>query len=332
MKAGTDPRRPPEEVRLLHVDARAGRFNDRPFTALPELLGPGDLLVLNDAATLPASLRAGDIEVRLAGELPGGAWRAVLFGAGDWRTDTDLRAAPPRVTAGFRFRFGDELLATVESVSTLSPRLVTLRFAAAGAALWSALYRHGQPIQYAYVTDPLPLDAVQTGYAARPWASEMPSAGRSLRWPVLSRLLERGVQLATLTHAAGLSATGDKALDAQLPLPERYELPSATVSAVQGATRVIAVGTTVVRALEGNARSHGGRLEPGAYQTELVIGPSTSLAVVDGILSGMHEPGTSHFSLLGAFAPAELLGRAAAHAESAGYLVHELGDSTLVTP
>lgn len=330
MKAGTDPRRPPDAVKLLYVDARAGAWRDARFTELPALLDEGDLLVLNDAATLPASLRAGDVELRLAGELEGGAWRAVLFGAGDWRTDTDLRPAPPRVTAGFTLRFSDELHATVESVSTLSPRLVTVRFAQAGAALWSALYRHGRPVQYAYVQEPLPLDAVQTGYAARPWASEMPSAGRPLRWPMLSKLLDRGVQVATLTHAAGLSATGDKALDARLPLPERYELPEPTVHAVNEARRVIAVGTTVVRALEGNARSHGGALVAGQGETDLVIGPRTSLSVVDGILSGMHEPGTSHFSLLTAFAPQPLLESAAAHAEEAGYLVHELGDSTLV--
>lgn len=330
MRAGTDPRRPPEAVKLLYVDSRAGAFRDARFTELPALLGEGDLLVLNDAATLPASLRAGDVELRLAGELEGGAFRAVLFGAGDWRTDTDARPPPPRVTAGFHLRFSDALSATVESVSTLSPRLVTVRFSQAGAALWSALYRHGRPVQYSYVQEPLPLEAVQTGYAARPWASEVPSAGRPLRWPMLAKLLERGVRLATLTHAAGLSATGDPALDAKLPLPERYELPVETVRAVSDARRVIAVGTTVVRALEGSARANGGKLVPGRAETDLVIGPSTSLSVVDGILSGMHEPGTSHFALLTAFAPRELLNSAAAHAEGAGYLVHELGDSTLV--
>lgn len=330
MKAGTDPRRPVEDVKLLYVDSRAGAWRDGRFTELPTLLGPGDLLVLNDAATLPASLRAGDVEVRLAGESEGGAWRAVLFGAGDWRTDTDVRPPPPRVNAGTRLRFADDLEAAVESVSTVSPRLVTLRFAQSGAALWSALYRHGRPVQYSYLKEPLPLDAVQTGYAARPWASEMPSAGRPLRWPVLSKLLDAGVKVATLTHAAGLSATGDKALDAALPLPERYELPASTIEAVAQAKRVIAVGTTVVRALEGNARSNGGKLAAGRGETDLIIGPSSSLSVVDGILSGMHEPGTSHFSLLKAFAPQGLLESAAAHAEAAGYLVHELGDSTLV--
>jgi S-adenosylmethionine:tRNA ribosyltransferase-isomerase len=158
----------------------------------------------------------------------------------------------------------------------------------------------------------------------------MPSAGRALRWPTLSALMGRGVAVASLTHAAGLSATGDAALDAALPLPERYEIPEATVAAVRQARRVIAVGTTVVRALEGSARANRGALKPGPGETDLVIGPNTSLAVVDGILSGMHEPDSSHFQLLSAFAPTELLREAATHAEEVGYLVHELGDSTLV--
>jgi S-adenosylmethionine:tRNA ribosyltransferase-isomerase len=185
-------------------------------------------------------------------------------------------------------------------------------------------------VQYSYIREPLPLNAVQTSYAARPWAAEMPSAGRPLRWLTLNALKDRGVSVVSLTHAAGLSATGDPALDAALPLPERYEIPAETVRAVERARRVVAVGTTVVRALEGNARSNGGKLTPGAGETDLVIGPNTSLAIVDGILSGMHEPGSSHFELLTAFAPKELLLEAATHAEQAGYLVHELGDSTLV--
>src|SRR5262249_34993811 len=103
-----------------------------------------------------------------------------------------------------------------------------------------------------------------------------------------------------------------------------------TVRAVQKAKRVVAVGTTVVRALEGSARSNNGTLVPGLGETDLVIGPGTRLAVVDGILSGTHEPGSSHFELLTPFAPKDLLLEAAQHAEKAGYLVHELGDSTLV--
>jgi S-adenosylmethionine:tRNA ribosyltransferase-isomerase len=331
MKAGTDPKRPPEAVKLLHVDEAHRRFSDHAFPELPSLLRKGDVVVVNDAATMPASLRTGELELRLAGEQPDGTFRAVLFGAGDYRDRTEDRPAPPPVEPGQTLRF-EGLTAAVQSVSDVSPRLITVRFDLSGPQLWSALYRVGRPVQYSYIRDPLPLSAVQTPYAARPWAVEMPSAGRSLRWPTLSALINEGVTVASLTHAAGLSSTGDAALDATLPLPERYEIPEETVRAIRGARRVVAVGTTVVRALEGNARSNGGALKPGAGETDLVIGPNTSLAVVDGILSGMHEPGSSHFELLSAFAPTELLLEAAAHAEDAGYLVHELGDTTLVLP
>jgi S-adenosylmethionine:tRNA ribosyltransferase-isomerase len=142
----------------------------------------------------------------------------------------------------------------------------------------------------------------------------------------------RGVGLAALTHAAGLSATGDPRLDEALPLAERYELPVATVAAVAEAPRVIAVGTTVARALEGCAAAHGGRLVPGPGETDLLLDERHVLRVADGILTGVHEPGTSHHRLLGAFASAAILGRAAEEAERSGYLSHEFGDATLILP
>ena len=166
--------------------------------------------------------------------------------------------------------------------SELSPRLVWIRFDGGRERVWAALYLRGRPIQYAYEQLPLALARVQTPYAARPWASEMPSAGRPLRLSLLARMRARGVELAWLTHAAGLSSTGDPALDAALPFPERYELPQATVAAVAATRRrsgrVVAVGTTVVRALEGNARSHGGELVPGPGLTDLENRPGIRAA------------------------------------------------------
>ena len=296
--------------------------------------------MVNDSATLPASLRGrlGDapIELRLAGERGDGAWNAVLFGAGDWRTRTEDRPAPPAARPGDRLAFGPELAADVESVSPISPRLLAIRFVETGEAFWTALYRHGRPVQYAYVAGPLELWHTQTAYAARPWSAEAPSAGRPLAPSLLAAVARRGAVLATLTHAAGLSSTGDAALDAALPLPERYDVPARTVAAIEAARarggRVVAVGTTVVRALEGCARAHGGRLAPGVGVTDLRIGPGFAPAIVDGILTGMHEPEASHFSLLEAFAPRAVLAEAHAHAEARGYLAHEFGDSMLIVP
>lgn len=338
MKPATWPNERPETGRLLHVQPRAGRLSDAHVADLPSLLRPGDLLVLNDAATLPASLtgrtESGErIELRLLSREPDGTWTAVLFGAGDWRKRTEDRPPPPVLPAGTRFVVGG-LHTRVVEVLPPSPRLLRVAFAEEGAALWTALYRGGRPVQYAYTGGPLALWHVQTVYGARPWAMEAPSAGLPLTGSLLLELRRRGVRLATLTHAAGLSSTGDAALDAALPRPERSDLPAATVEAVEhtraSGGRVVAVGTTVVRALEGRAARHGGRLVAGEGTTDLLLGPGYVPRVVHGLLTGVHEPGSSHHALLQSFAPLPLLKEAAAHAEAAGYLGHEFGDSCLV--
>ena len=338
MNAAVWPREQPLTERLLHIDPGRGAWEDRRLADLAERLRAHDLLVVNDAATLPASLHgqtAGGepVEARLIGHVDG-RWKAVLFGGGDWRARTEDRPAPPVLRTGEVLRFGEGLSAVVTAVSSEAPRLVDLSFGREDAAFWQALYRHGRPIQYSYLRGPLALWHVQTAYGARPWAFEPPSAGRPLTWGLLESLRRRGVAIAPVTHAAGLSSTGDPELDARLPLEERFEVPPRTVEAVREALRaggrIVAVGTTVVRALEAAAAAHSGRLEPEAGLTRLRIGPGFRPKVVDGLLTGMHEPDTSHFALLAAFAPLELLRRAHAHAEAAGYLAHEFGDSCLV--
>jgi S-adenosylmethionine:tRNA ribosyltransferase-isomerase len=363
MKPAAWPRGDARATRLLHLDPDAppGRaFESRRIGDLRNLLREGDLLVVNDAATLPASLRgvtvAGvPVEVRLAGSGGGegdggdGCWRAALFGAGDWRQRTEERPSPPTLGTGEVLRFdvagapgragrpgrpGRPLQATVASVDARSTRLVSLCFEARGAALWRALYQAGRPVQYAHTARELALWQVQTAYAARPWAAEAPSAGLALTWELLLDLRRRGVGIARVTHAAGLSSTGDRELDARLPLAESYEVPEDTVRAVESARRcggrVVAVGTTAVRALEGDALSHGGRLVAGAGTTELRLGPAVRRRIVDGILTGVHDPDTSHFALLESFAPRALLLEAHAFAEEQGYLGHEFGDAVLI--
>jgi S-adenosylmethionine:tRNA ribosyltransferase-isomerase len=335
VNAATWPREDPLGERLLVIDPRAGAYRDSTVRDLPRFLRPGDLVVVNDAATLPASLMGtasgGDpIEVRLAAR-HGDAWTCVLFGPGDWHTKTEDRAAPPKLAVGDSIVFDPTLSARVEIVH--SRRLVELLFETSGAAFLNSLYRLGRPIQYAYVKGPLPLWAVQTSYAARPWAVEMPSAGRPLTWSLLLELRERGIGVAELTHAAGLSSTGDRDLDAQLPLPEASDIPESTVRAIVETRarggRVIAVGTSVTRALEGRVAKRG-ELTPGEGETDLRIGPGFRRKVVDGLLTGMHEPTASHYALLDAFAPASLLGAAYEHAGRVGYLHHEFGDENLI--
>ena len=335
MNAATWPREDPLAERLLVVDPEAGTFRDAAIGDLPARLRPGDLLVVNDAATLPASLTGctvdgAAVEVRLAAR-HGDTWTCVLFGAGDWRTRTEDRPLATPLLPGDHIDFDGTLSARVRGVH--SSRTVELDFEPRGDAFVAALYRLGRPVQYAYLERPLPLWAVQTSYAGRPWAVEMPSAGRPLTWSLLSVMRGRGIEFARLTHAAGLSSTGDAWLDARLPLPERSDVPEATAHAVDATHarggRVIAVGTSVVRALEGRVASRG-ELTPGEDETDLILGPGYPLRVVDGLLTGMHEQTASHYALLGAFAPAALLREAYIHAERAGYMQHEFGDSSLI--
>ena len=236
------PRDEPLAERMLVIDRDAGAWSDAHVGDLAQWLSPRDVLVVNDAATLPASFACATatgaaVELRLAGHLDGDRWRAVLFGQGDWHTRTEDRPAPPPLAAGAKLRIAPELGLTLESVDSRTPRLVVVRFFLQGAALWSALYRWGRPIQYAHAARALELWHVQTPFASRPWAVEMPSAGRPLTWALVDKLQSRGVRVARLTHAAGLSATGDRILDAELPLPERFEIPVATSDAIALARR-----------------------------------------------------------------------------------------------
>lgn len=332
------PRAP--DARLLIVDARGGT-RDVERARLVEHLEPGDVVVANDAATLPASLpgfqRRTDtpLEIRLA------AWRswphptardftAIAFGEGDHRTRTEDRPPPPRLAPGDRLRLGP-LEASVTRVLG-HPRLVALRFAGPPDEMWAGIARHGRPIQYAHVPEPLALWDVWTRIAARPVAFEAPSATYALDWRALAALAGRGMAFATVTLAAGISSTGDPRLDARLPLDEPYTIPAATVRAIERARadggRVVAVGTTVTRALEHAAAEGALRAGPGIATQR--IGPATRLRVVDAIVTGVHEPGSSHLELLGAFAPAPLLDRVQRSLVARGYRAHEFGDSVLL--
>ena len=320
--------------RLLVIDPLTQRFGDYRISELPQLLGPGDVLVVNDAATLPASLRVdAELELRLVSHEGDSVFRAVSFGAGDFRQPTEMRGAPRALQRGETLRFGATLAATVVDVDAATPRLIRVRFDLEGAALFRALYAHGKPIQYSYADAPLQLWDVQNRYAARPWAFELPSAGRPLTIELLIELERRGTQLTRVTHAASISSTGSDLLDARLPLAERYEISSEAARAIAGARleggRIIAAGTSVVVSLECGVGA-AGSLESASGVTELGLSSRYSPRLVDGLLTGLHDPGTSHFELLEAFAPRQLLRRAVEHAARTGYLQHEFGDSCLV--
>jgi S-adenosylmethionine:tRNA ribosyltransferase-isomerase len=335
MIAANAPRHGTE--RLLVVD-EDGAIAHRRARDLPDLVRPGDVVVANDAATVPASLKGehaatgAAIEVRLAGRsvpaaLRGHRFVAVVFGAGDHRTPTEHRPLPPPLDPGDRLRLGP-LAAIVERVLD-HPRLVALAFDGPLDAIWSGIARHGRPIQYAHVPEPLAMWSTWTRLASVPVAFEPPSAGFVLDWASVQRILDRGAAFATLTHAAGLSSTGDPALDARLPLDEPYEIPAATARAIEAArragTRVIAIGTTVVRALE-HAAAADGRVRGGLGLATGRLGATTPLRVVDAIVSGTHERGTSHYELLRAFADDARLAAMTHALDVCDYRTHEFGD------
>ncbi len=340
---------PPNQAkrRLLAIDAARGSLTHHTTDALPTLLSRGDLVVVNDAATLPASIRmrvsvTGElVELRLASEITNNTARAVLFGKGDFRIRTEDREPPPVLHAGTvlvseqsRATGHEALRCMIASVDSTSPRLVAVRFIGDELAVLDSLYRTGVPIQYAHEREPLSLYAVQTLFATRPFAVEPPSATFALSFGALRELNKRGVGVASLTHAAGLSATGDPLLDARLPLEERFVLPEKTARAVEDAlvrnTRVVAIGTTVARALESAIRIGDGRIAFGEQRTALRLGRTEPRRVVHAIVTGVHAPNTSHFELLHAFAGEDLLARASAEATHAGYREHEFGDNVIV--
>jgi S-adenosylmethionine:tRNA ribosyltransferase-isomerase len=213
------------------------------------------------------------------------------------------------------------------------PRLVSLHFDGSADAVWAGIARHGRPIQYAHVQNPLQLWDVWTAIAGPPAAFEPPSAGFALDWTTLARMRDRGITFVTLTHAAGISSTGDEELDARLPFDEPYMIPPATAATINRAViqghRIVAVGTTVVRALE-HAASAIGRVRAGAGIATQRISASSVLRVVDAIVSGVHEPSTSHYQLLRAFADDVTLERADEAMRAAAYRPHEFGDSVLI--
>lgn len=340
MIAASQPTQRPPDAKLMVVDV-GGCIRHALRSAFTKFLRPGDLVVANDAATLPASLQGvhsptgGPIEVRLAGRRSLDLndmreFSALIFGAGDFRTRTEDRPAPPRMAPGDLLALGP-LSATILRFLG-HPRLVSLRFDGSPDEIWAGLARHGRPIQYAHIPAALALWDVWTPIGGPPVAFEPPSAGFVLDWRALAEMRAKGVDFVTITHAAGISSTGDAELDRQLPFDEPYRIPEATVTALlrtrTNRGRVVAVGTTVVRALEHAGRR--GLIQPGEGLATQRIDSGTRLRVVDAILTGTHEPGSSHYELLRAFADDATLRRVTRELDSWGYRTHEFGDSLLI--
>ena len=341
-------------VRMLVARRSDGSIEHRTFTDLPQLLAPGDVVVINLSATIPAAVparrRNGEaVRVYFATRAPhlDDDWRVVEVRAADGRR-------PLRIPAGesLTLRGG----ATLELVAPYASgeRLTLARFCCAllvddeappsgaadlsdeappsGAAdLHEYLERHGEPIRYSHISRPWPLEDYQNVYAISPGSAEMPSAGRPFTRDLLSRLIAREIVIAPITLHCGVSSAESH----EPPFPEWYEVPERTARTIAAARerggRVIAVGTTVVRALESAGGPDRCTCARSGW-TGLVVTPECGVSVVDGLITGWHEPQASHLQLLEALMGPELLARSYEVALDAGYLWHEFGDSHLILP
>jgi S-adenosylmethionine:tRNA ribosyltransferase-isomerase len=343
---------------LLVASRSTGKLVHTCFAELSQFLHAGDLLVVNTSATLPAAVSArmedeavelhlstpatgdaresaaGDARESAAGDArESAAADARESAAGDLLWVVELRTVqrrPLRAPVGARLELpggaGAELLAPYLGSSRLSVASLSL-----GEPVEAYLARHGHPIRYRHTRADLPIGAYQTVFAREPGSAEMPSAARPFTAELVTELVSDGVLIAPLTLHCGVSS-----LEAgESPYPERYRVPPETarlVNAVHGwGGRVIAVGTTVVRALE-TVAAPGGTVGAGHGLTRHVVSPERGLRAIDGLITGWHEPKSSHLRLLEAAAGQELLRRSYDAADSAGYRFHEFGDSHLILP
>lgn len=320
-------------VRML-VASKTEGLRSTVARQLPAVLRPGDLVVLNTSDTLPAALRGvtadGEpVELHLSTVDPGsGTTQDALLGRRSrWVVELRHPSGRPGGEPRSTDRTGTEVTLSGAHLTVDAP------YAPGHRRLWTAELRtprplgyflatHGQPVRYGYTAARWPLSAYRTDHADTPGSVEMPSAGRPITARVLRNLRRRGVGVATVVLHCGLSSPERD----EPPYAEWYSVPPSTSAAVRDAKRVIAIGTTVVRALEAAAT---GRNEG---WTDLVIGPGHELSTVDGLLTGWHPPEASHLQMLAAVADEDLLRASYATAAEEGYRWHEFGDVHLVMP
>lgn len=334
LPAGLEAHEPPEarglrrdQVRLL-VGRRIGagiEVSHHRFTELPDFLAAGDVLVVNTSATMPAALDTDrGLVLHVSTERPDGDWLVEL---------RRPAGGPGKGTLPYTGGAAGQILTVTGGAIVVLRRpftdrlwVATLRFGASVAAYLSA---HGRPIRYSYVPREWPISAYQTVFGTEPGSAEMPSASRPFTAAELERLWDKDVRLApVLLHTGVASAEIGEA-----PYAERFAVPASTAAAVNAARaagrRVVAVGTTAVRALE-SAVTPDGVVHAAHGWTELVITPDRGVYVVDGLVTGLHEPRTSHLWMLEAIAGPDLLAACYAEAVSQRYLWHEFGDSNLL--
>ncbi|GAA2074800.1 S-adenosylmethionine:tRNA ribosyltransferase-isomerase [Actinomadura alba] len=318
-------RRSRDAVRLLVGRRGDGTVSHHRFGDLPGLLLPGDLLVVNTSSTLPAAVPLDRLTIHFSTPLPGrpGVWLV------------ELRRRAGKATEPYGGGLPGEWIpmpggATLNLIGRQTARLWRARL---DRDVVPYLLRHGTPIRYGYVRADFPTSAYQTAFAwdRRDGGAEMPSAGRPFTPELVTRLVSRGVMIAPLSLHTGVASPEAH----EPPYAERFEVPGPTAELVGHVRarggRVIAVGTTVVRALE-TAAAGDGTVRPSGGWTEHVVTPDAGVRAVDGLLTGLHEPRSSHLMMLTAIAGPALLKQVYDAALEERYLWHEFGDLNLLLP
>jgi S-adenosylmethionine:tRNA ribosyltransferase-isomerase len=323
-----------DEVRLMVSYKDDGRVVHSRFRDLGDFLEAGDVLVINTSATMNAAVDAERedgtaLELHLSTRLPAGLWIV------------ELRRPARTATEPFRHATPGETLRLPEGATvTLHAPYPGHTERGEGSRLWLStldlpqpldeyLDRHGFPIRYGYVGESWPISYYQTVYATEAGSAEMPSAGRAFTPELITRLVAQGVQFAPLILHTGVASLEDD----EPPYEELYRVPPDTARVVNAARaagrRVIAVGTTAVRALE-TVTDESGTTHPGEGWTRLIVTPERGIRTVDSMLTGLHEPRSSHLAMLEALAGREHLRTTYGEALREGYLWHEFGDLHLI--
>lgn len=330
-----EARQPPEARGLARDGVRllvtaGSRHEHARFRDLPRFLAPGTVLVVNRSATLPASLPA------LGASGPFRLNLSTRYGERIWLAEPRWSAAEPGplpLSPGEPLTVGDLGARAIMGYPDL-PRLWFVRI---DGDAEDAMSRAGEPIRYGYIEPPFPpLSAYQTIFAEVPGSAELPSAARPFTRRVVEALRSRGILLVSIVLHAGVSSLELEEGDARAHtmFPEPFLVPGETAAAINAAREqgrsIVAVGTTVVRALE-SAWSDG-RVRPVSGFTRRFVAPGGGVRVVDGLLTGLHDPRASHLALLSAVTGPETLRSAYDEAVREGYLWHEFGDSHLILP
>jgi len=315
-------------VRLLVGERSTGEVTHHEFRDLPTLLRPGDLLVVNTSATLPAAVRLDKIAVHFSTPLPeeGGEDRVWLV---------ELRRRTGKASVPYLGGNPGEWIpmpggATLTLIGRRTERLWEARLSTEVVAY---LRRHGTPIRYSYVRRDWPTAAYQTTFAydRGTGSAEMPSAARPFTPELVTRLVSHGILVAPITLHTGVASPEAH----EPPYAERFEVTAATADLVNHVRargdRVVAVGTTAVRALESSVGPEG-HVQASNGWTEHVVTPEAGVRTVDGLLTGLHEPRSSHLMMLTAIAGPDLLRSTYEAALAESYLWHEFGDLNLLLP